>query len=371
MFKDLQIPKDLIPQDPRFGVGPSLIPTSYVESLAKVAVDYLGTSHRKPMVVSLVKELQAGLRDYFNLPSDYEIVIGNGGATLFWEILGLSLVEKGSSHFICGEFSEKAFKAHKNIPWINTTSETVPYGESLIAHHQEGYDLTFCVLNETSTGVMNSQLPARKEGHLLCVDATSGAGQIKASFNDIDVYYFSPQKVFASEGGAWIAIMSPQAVEQAFRVSSDKSRFVPIALNLKTAIEYSRLHQTYNTPSLSTLFYLNEQVKVMKQLGEDEVIRLAQEKADFIYSWAEEKDYLSCFVKDKSVRSTTVATIDVDEKYPMDELAKRLRELKVAYDIEAYRKLERNQLRIALFHNVSLADLKKLTQIISYAIEGS
>jgi len=368
MFNNLNIPAELVPRDPRFGVGPSLIPYEFVEKLAQTK-NYLGTSHRRPAVVTLVKELQDGLRKYFGLPQDYEVVIGNGGATLFWEILGLSLAEKGSSHFTCGEFSEKAYKAHKNIPWIKTHLEEVPYGESIKSYHKDGFDLTFCVLNETSTGVMNLDLPERKEGHLLCVDATSGAGQIKADFNKIDVYYFSPQKVFASEGGTWIAIMSPQAVEQAFKVSTDTKRFIPIALNLKTAIEYSRLHQTYNTPSLSSLFYLNEQVKLMNGLGEDEVIRQAKEKADLIYSWAEEKEYLSCFVKEPSARSISVATIDVDDKFPMDELTKRLRELGVAYDIEAYRKLGRNQLRIALFHNVSLEDLKKLTRIISYAIE--
>lgn len=370
MFKNLEIPPKLKPKDPRFGVGPSLIPASFVEKLAQQK-NYLGTSHRKPGVVAVVAELQEGLKKYFNLPEGYEIVLGNGGATLFWEILGLSLVEKGSSHFVCGEFSEKAYKAHKNIPWIKTEITSVPYGESIKAHHKDGFDLTLCVLNETSTGVMNTELPDRKEGHLLCVDATSGAGQIKVDFNKVDVYYFSPQKVFASEGGTWIAIMSPQAIEQAFRVSSDKNRFIPIALNLKTAIEYGRLHQTYNTPSLSSIFYFNEQVKLMNQFGEDKVVRLAQEKADLLYSWAESKDYLSCYVKEEAARSISVATIDVDDKYPMDELAKRLRELDVAYDIEAYRKLGRNQLRIALFHNVSIDDLRLLTQVISYAIEHS
>lgn len=370
MFKNLEIPRHLVPSDPRFGVGPSLVPQAFVEKLAK-AKNYLGTSHRKPGVVAVVAELQEGMRKYFDLPEGYEIVIGNGGATLFWEIMGLSLVEHGSSHFVCGEFSEKAYKAHKNIPWIKTAVEKVPYGEPIKAYHKEGYDLTLCVLNETSTGVMNTDLPDRKEGHLLCVDATSGAGQIKVDFKKVDVYYFSPQKVFASEGGTWIAIMSPQAIEQAFRVSADPNRFIPIALNLRTAIEYSRLHQTYNTPSLSSLFYLNEQVKLMNELGEDEVIRLAKEKAHLLYSWAEEKNYLSCSVSDASARSISVATIDVDEKYPMEELAKRLRELEVAFDIEGYRKLGRNQLRIALFHNVSLENLRKLTQMISYAIENS
>lgn len=370
MFKNLEIPAHLIPQDARFGVGPSLIPQEFVEKLAKTK-NYLGTSHRKDNVIKVVKELQEGLKTYFNLPEGYEIVIGNGGATLFWEIMGLSLVEAGSSHFVCGEFSEKAYKAHTNIPWIKTCREDVTFGQSIKPFHKEGFDLTCCVLNETSTGVMNTYLPERKAGHLLCVDATSGAGQIKVDFNKVDVYYFSPQKVFASEGGTYIAIMSPQAIEQAMRVSSRTDRFIPIALNLKTAIDISRLHQTYNTPCLSSLFYLNEQVKVMNKLGEDEVIRLAQEKAAIIYDWANEKDYLSHYVVDSSARSISVATIDVDDKYPMSELAKRLRELSIAYDIEAYRRLGRNQLRIALFHNVSKEDLKKLTQIVSYAIENA
>lgn len=370
MFKNLEIPAHLIPKDPRFGVGPSLIPQAFVEKLAQ-SKNYLGTSHRKDNVVKLVRELQLGLKKYFNLPEGYEVVIGNGGATLFWEIMGLSLVSQGSSHFVCGEFSEKAYKAHANIPWIKAVREDVAFGESIKPFHKEGYDLTCCVLNETSTGVMNTYLPERKQGHLLCVDATSGAGQIKADFKKIDVYYFSPQKVFASEGGTYIAIMSPQAIEQAMKVSSQADRFIPIALNLKTAIEISRLHQTYNTPCLSSLFYLNEQIKLMNNLGEDEVIRQAQEKAAILYDWASEKKYLSHFVKDVDARSISVATIDVDDKYPMGELAQRLRELEIAFDIEAYRRLGRNQLRIALFHNVSKDDLKKLTQIVSYAIENS
>lgn len=370
MFNNLKIPQDLIPNDPRFGVGPSLVPQAFVESLAK-SKNYLGTSHRKPQVVAVVEELQRGLRKYFNLPADYEIVLGNGGATLFWEIMGLSLAEFGASHFVCGEFSDKAYLAHKNIPWIKTEVESVPYGESITAFHKEGFDLTCCVLNETSTGVMNTTLPQRKEGHLLCVDATSGAGQIKVDFSQTDVYYFSPQKVFAAEGGTWIAIMSPQAVAQALRVSSDKNRFIPIALNLKTAVEYSRLHQTYNTPSLSTLFYINEQVKLMNTLGEDEVISQAQKKADLLYSWATEKEYLSCYVSEAKDRSISVATIDVDDLYPVNDLSKKLRALGIAFDIDAYRKLGRNQLRIALFHNIAFDDLKKLTQLISFAIENS
>jgi phosphoserine aminotransferase len=187
----------------------------------------------------------------------------------------------------------------------------------------------------------------------------------------VDVYYFAPQKVFASDGGLYIAILSPKAVERALRLQQDKSRYVPEYMKWSHAIENSRLNQTYNTPSIATIFLMNEQVKLMNKLGEDKVIAEAKRKADFMYGWAESKTYLNPFVREKSMRSHAVVTIDVDDRYKMDDLAAVLRAKSIVYDIEAYRKLNRNQLRIALFHNVSYDDLVKLTKIVSLAIESS
>lgn len=371
MFEKVEIPQELRPTDPRFGVGPSLIPQKALEALARSGSSLLGTSHRKMPVRDLVKEVQEGLRQYFNLPSGYEIILGNGGATFFWDMIGLGLVEKSSVHFVCGEFSEKWYKAHKNIPWIKAEAIRVEYGEGINPREIEGHDLICCTLNETSTGVQLSEIPAIKNpGTLLAVDATSGAGQIKIDFNKVDLYYFSPQKVFAADGGLYIAIMSPKAIERALRLEKDKSRFIPESLKFSHAIENGRNNQTYNTPSIANIFLLNEQIKLMNQLGEDKVVEGAMKKAKLMYGWAEEKSYLAPYVKNPEFRSQAVITIDVDEKYSVDELAKILRKAKVAVDIEGYRKLNRNQLRIALFHNVSFENLEKLTKIISGAIEG-
>lgn len=371
MFENIEIPKELIPSDPRFGVGPSLIPTEAVENLLKTGTSLLGTSHRKPAVKNLVKEVQEGLRKYFNLPADYEIVLGNGGATHLWEMIGLGLVEKSSLHFVCGEFSDKWYRTNKNIPWINTQKEEVEFGQGINPRERNGFDFIATTLNETSTGVQISELPNFDDPNVLIgMDATSGAGQIKTNFKNVDIYYFSPQKVFAAEGGLYVAFMSPKAIARAEKIEKDQSRFIPEALKWSHAITNSRAHQTYNTPSVSNIFFLNEQIKLMNKLGEDKVIELAKQKAAFMYQWAESKPYLSPFISEKEFRSDAVATINVDEKYPVDDLIKVLREKNIAYDIDGYRKLGKNQFRISMFHNVTLENLEKLTKIISLAIEA-
>ena len=371
MFETFKVPKELIPSDPRFGVGPSLIPIEALESLAKTGHELLGTSHRKMPVRNLVKELQDGIKKYFNLPSDYEVILGNGGATFFWDVIGLNLVEKSSVHFICGEFSDKWYRAHKNIPWITAKDVRVPFGEGINPTEIPGHDVICCTLNETSTGVQLSNIPKLNDPNtLMMVDATSGAGQIKTDFKNIDVYYFSPQKVFASEGGFYVAILSPKALARAKKLADDKSRFVPESMKVSHAIEFSKENQTYNTPAVSTIFLLNEQVKLMNKLGEDQVVKLAQKKAQFMYDWAESKTYLSPFIQQREFRSQSVITVDVNEKFKVDDLLAELRKQKFVYDIDGYRKLGRNQLRIGLFHNVTLENLEKLTKIISLAIES-
>lgn len=364
------IPKELVPSDPRFGVGPSLVPLDFVQNLAKTHPKLLGTSHRKPEVRKLVKEMQEGVRTYFNLPKDYEVVIGNGGATSLWDMIGLGLVEKQSLHYVCGEFSEKWYKAHSLIPWIKTKEIKVECGHGLNPKEEAGYDLICTTLNETSTGVMITDIPKMQNPEaLLAIDATSGAGQMPINFSHSDIYYFSPQKVFASEGGFYVSIMSPKAIERAMRLSKDKSRYIPESMRWSNAIDNSRQNQTYNTPAISTIFYMNEQLKLMNAIGEEAVTKEAKRKADFLYSWAEKKSYLSPYVKEARFRSIAVATIDVDEKYNVEKMAETLRSQNIAYDIESYRKLNRNQLRIALFHNVSYENLEKLTKVIDFMVE--
>ncbi len=371
MFENFKVPAELRPLDPRFGVGPSLIPIDAIKKLEQTGHKLLGTSHRKDAVRKLVKEVQDGLRSYFKLPADYEILLGNGGATMFWDMIGLNLVEKSSLHFVNGEFSEKWYKAHKLIPWIKADEVKVEFGKGIDPVEKPGFDTICCTLNETSTGTMLSSIPKLKSDNvLMTVDATSGAGQIKVDFNNVDVYYFSPQKVFASEGGFYVAILSPKAVKRLEKIAQDKTRFIPESMKLMHSLENSRQNQTYNTPSISTIFFLNEQIKMMNVLGEEKVISLAKEKARLMYGWAETKSYLSPYIKEKKFRSEAVVTIDVDQKYKVEDLANVLRAQDVAIDIEGYRKLGRNQFRIALFHNVSFEDLEKLTKIISLAIES-
>lgn len=359
-----------MPSDPRFGVGPSLIPIEHVKALYETGHELLGTSHRKPAVKNVVKEIQDGLRTYFNLPSDYEVILGNGGATFLFDMIGLGLVKKSSQHYITGEFSGKWAKSHAKIPGIEVTKREVDYGQGINPTYEDGHDMLCATLNETSTGVILTELPdLRDKDVLVAVDGTSGAGQVPIDLSRCDVFFFSPQKVFASEGGFWVAIMSPKAIKRTQEVAK-LERYIPDIMDWSLAIDNSRKNQTYNTPSISTLFLLNEQVKLMNALGQQEVIRQANEKAEFIYSWAENKSYLSAYVQQKEFRSMAVATIDVDDAYPVADLLKTLREQKAVYDIDAYRKLGRNQLRISLFHNVSLENLKKLTEIISLAIES-
>ncbi len=369
MFENVEVPSELRPSDPRFGVGPSLVPAAHLEKLAMTGVELVGTSHRKPAVINLVKEMQEGIKKYFNLPAGYEVVLGNGGATFLFDMIGLGLVKKSSLHFVTGEFSNKWYKSHHNVPWLEADKKEVPYGEGINPILNPKYDMICCTLNETSTGVMVTELPDVGEDCLLTVDATSGAGQIKVDFSKVDLYFFSPQKVFASEGGLYVAIMSPKALKRAAELY-ERDTYRPEIMNWKYAIEKSMLHQTYNTPAISTIFLLNEQLKLMNALGEAKVIAMAQAKLDHITEWVNSKSYLQFFVTDEKFRSLAVATINVDEKYPTFELSKRLRELGAVYDIDAYRKLGKNQFRISLFHNVTLDNLQKLTQIISLAIEN-
>jgi len=371
MFENYNVPKELTPSDPRFGCGPSLIPVEFVKALAETGTELLGTSHRKPAVKNLVKEVQDGLRKYFNLPEDYSVVLGNGGATFLFDSIGLGLVEKKSVHFTCGEFSNKWFKAHNKIPWIEAEEVAVEYGKGITPENRTDADMICCTLNETSTGVIVDQFPEVDDNTILAVDATSGGGQVPCDVSKVDLFFFGPQKVFASEGGLWIALMSPKARNRALKMAEDKSRYIPDIMNWKTAIDNSDKNQTYNTPAIATFFFLNEQVKKMNKAGYDGVVAEGNRRAELLYGWAESKDYLSPYISEAKYRSNCVATIDVDDKYNADDLVKRLMDTGAVYNIDAYRKLGRNQFRISMFYNVSYDDLEKLTKIISDAIEGT
>ncbi len=370
MFENFKTPDNLVPSDPRFGCGPSLVPVEFLERLAKTGQHLLGTSHRKSAIRNLVKELQDGFRKYFKVPADYHVVLGNGGATGMFDMIALGLVEKKVAHFTCGEFSQKWYKSSKAVPWIEAEEFSVEFGQGIDAKTVPGTDLLAVTLNETSTGVQVTGIPKVDDNVLLAVDATSGAGQIPCNIADTDVFFFSPQKVFAAEGGLWIAIMSPKAIKRALDINEDKSRYIPPFFNWKTAITNSEKNQTYNTPAVANVFILNEQVKLMNELGYEKVCELANKKADLLYSWATEKPYLECYITEEKYRSAAVACINVDEKYPANDLIKIFEKERSVYGIDAYRKLGKNQFRISLFHNVKYDDLKKLTETISLAIES-
>lgn len=371
MFENVKLPENLKPSDPRFACGPSLIPEDFLHALAKTGKELLGTSHRKSTVINLVKEVQAGYRKYFNVPADYKVVFGNGGATYFFDMLALGLVEKQSTHFICGEFSEKWMLSHKKVPWIKAKSVAVPFGQGVTPTDDPESDTLCMTLNETSTGVQIDKLPtADRTQRLVCVDATSGAGQVPCDVSQTDVFFFSPQKVFASEGGLWVAFMSPAAVERSMKIAKDNTRYKPDSFSFPLALDNADKGQTYTTPAVTNFFFMNEQLKLMNKLGQEAVIALARKKADLLYGWAEKKPYLSCYIKEEKYRSLSVATIDMDDKFKADDVINLLRAQKFAYDIDGYRKLGRNQFRIALFHNIAYQDLEKLTQVISHIVES-
>lgn len=370
MFENYEAPSEMRPSDPRFGCGPSLVPVSFLKSLADTGTELMGTSHRKPAVKNLVKDVQEGIRSYFNLSSETTIAMGNGGATLLFDMMGLGMVNKSSAHFTCGEFSQKWFKSHDSIPWIEASEHAVEYGKGVTPLNIDGADFIAATLNETSTGVMIDSLPKVSEDTILAIDATSGGAQCPCDLSLVDAYFFSPQKVFASDGGLFVSTLSPKARERALKIAADKSRYIPGIMDWKTCIDNSDKNQTYNTPAIATLWMLNEQVKLMNKVGYQAVQDNGRKKADHVYNWANEKPYLSCFIEEEKYRSTAVATINVDEKVNASDLCKRLHELGFVYGIESYRKLGKNQFRIALFYNITLEDIQKLTALISHAIES-
>lgn len=367
-YVSITLPPSLVPSDPRFGCGPSLIHLDDLLTLHAQGPHLLGTSHRKEPVKALCREIQENLRSYLNVPDGYAIVLGNGGATLLFDMIGLGLVKKRVVHHVCGEFSDKWFNASQRIPWIEAEKRLAENGMANPITGHDGADTVTVTLNETSTGVMNTQLPVVDEHCLLAVDATSGAGQIACDIARTDVFFFSPQKVFASEGGLFVALLSPKAQARVAEIAADPHRYMPVFADWRLALSNSASAQTYNTPAVVTLWLFAQQVKRMNALGFAQVQQQAQEKAQWVYQWAQSRDYLSCYVADEGARSTTVATIDVADSVSVTKLIAFLEQQQCVYGIDGYRALGRNQLRIALFHNIALDDLKKLTALIDYLI---
>jgi len=368
--KDITIPAGLKPVDGRFGSGPSKVRPEAVAALAGTGATYLGTSHRQKTVKDVVGRVRAGLSDLFTLPDGYEVVLGNGGTTAFWDIAVLNLVRERSEHLVFGEFSSKFAAATGAAPFL--ADPVVVSGEPG-THPQPraeaGVDAYAFTHNETSTGVAMDprRVDGADEGALVLVDATSGAGGLPVDVAETDVYYFAPQKSFASDGGLWLALMSPAALQRVADVQAT-GRWVPAFSDLQIAVDNSRLDQTYNTPALATLFLLAEQVDWFNaQGGLSWTTERTAESSRRLYTWADKSDYATPFVTDPSMRSAVVGTIDLDDSVDAAVVAKVLRANGIV-DTEPYRKLGRNQLRIAMFPAVEPDDVEALTMCIDHVV---
>ncbi|MFE9706816.1 phosphoserine transaminase [Streptomyces sp. NPDC005930] len=368
---EIQIPADIKPADGRFGAGPSKVRVEALDALAATGTSLLGTSHRQAPVKNLVGKVREGIRDLFRLPDGYEVILGNGGSTAFWDVATHGLIENKSQHLSFGEFSSKFAKAAKLAPWLDepTVVSSDP-GTHPEARAEAGVDVYGLTHNETSTGVAMpiKRVAGADEGALVLVDATSGAGGLPVDVAETDVYYFAPQKSFASDGGLWIGVFSPAAIERAERIHAS-GRHVPEFFSLPTAIDNSRKNQTYNTPALATLFLLGEQLDWMNgQGGLDFTTARTKDSSTRLYSWAEEAKYATPFVSDPAKRSQVIGTIDFADDIDAAAVAKVLRANGVV-DTEPYRKLGRNQLRVAMFPAIDPADVEALTKCIDYVIE--
>ena len=363
----LSIPADLLPADGRFGCGPSKIRPESLAALASDGAALLGTSHRQRPVKSLVGDVRAGLAELFALPDGYEVALGNGGSTTFWDVAVSSLVERRSAHASFGEFSAKFAAAAAAAPFLEEPSVvTAPVGSATVPLAVPGADVYAWAHNETSTGAIAPvrRIEGTDEGALMVVDGTSAAGGVLLDVSQTDVYYFAPQKSFGSEGGLWFALLSPAAVERVGRVARS-GRWIPEILSLATALASSRLDQTLNTPAVATLFLMRDQLRWL--LGRGGLAGAAARTADSasrIYPWAERSQYATPFVAEPGHRSPVVATVDFDG-VDASRLAATLRENGVV-DTEPYRRLGRNQLRVGMFPNVDPDDVSRLCACIDW-----
>jgi phosphoserine aminotransferase len=368
LVPDITIPTDLLPADGRFGSGPSKVRPEQVSALAAVGRSYLGTSHRQKTVKSVVGSVRSGLASLFDLPEGYEVLLGNGGTTAFWDIATFGLIKQKSQHLSFGEFSSKFATAAAAAPFLDAPSVIkVDPGDHPVTVAEDGIDVYALTHNETSTGVA---MPITRTGGaeaLTLVDATSGAGGLPVAAADYDVYYFAPQKCFASDGGLWLACVSPAALERIAEIGAS-DRWVPAFFSLPTAVDNSRLDQTYNTPALATLQLLDSQVSWMnEQGGLAWTTKRTAESSGILYDWAEASDFATPFVADPAKRSAVVGTIDFADSVDAAAVAKVLRANGIV-DTEPYRKLGRNQLRIAMFPAVEPSDVAALTACIDHVV---
>ncbi|WP_413316705.1 phosphoserine transaminase [Agrococcus sp. 1P02AA] len=369
-MSDIVIPSDLLPADGRFGCGPSKVRPEQVERL-RSSLDLLGTSHRQAPVRSLVGSVREGLAALFSLPEGYEVLLGNGGSTAFWDAAAFGLIERRSHHLTFGEFGAKFGKAAA-APWLDAPSiATAAPGSRAALEPAEGVDVIAYPHNETSTGVFHPVVRGTAPGSdaLTVVDATSAAGGLAVDVAETDVYYFAPQKNFAADGGLWLALASPAAIERIERIAAS-DRYIPDFLSLQQAVTNSRLDQTLNTPALATLLLLDEQIQWMLGGGGlDAMAARTAESSATLYAWAEGRPEATPFVTDPEHRSNVVVTIDFDDTVDAAALAKTLRANGVV-DTEPYRKLGRNQLRVATFAAIEPSDVVQLTRCLDHLLDA-
>ena len=364
------IPQDLLPSDGRFGSGPSKVRPEQVEYLSSIARTVLGTSHRQAPVKNLVGAVREGLASLFNLPDGYEVILGNGGSTAFWDIAAFGLLRDRAQHLSFGEFSSKFGKVTSKAPFLgeSTIIEAAP-GTLAEPKAEAGVDAYAWPHNETSTGVMApvKRVEGADDGALVLIDATSGAGGLPVDVRETDVYYFAPQKSFASDGGLWLALFSPAALARVDEIAAT-DRWVPDFFDLPTAIDNSRKNQTYNTPAVATLAMLANQLEWLNGNGGlDWATSRTKDSSSRLYAWAEKTSFTTPYVADPAARSQVVGTIDFDDTADAAAVAKVLRANGVV-DVEPYRKLGRNQLRVAMFPAVEPEDVTKLTQCIEHVV---
>jgi len=370
----LKIPDELKPADGRFGSGPSRVRPEQLQHLAGAGAAVMGTSHRQKPVKDLVARIRAGLRALFSMPDGYEVALGNGGTTAFWDAAACCLVRDRALHLAYGEFSSKFAAVTRGAPFLAEpiVLEAAP-GDAPQPESDPAADVIAWAHNETSTGVM---VPVRRprdagEDQLVLIDATSAAGGLPVDVSNADAYYFAPQKGFASDGGLWLALLSSAAIERLERLATDKpgGRWIPESLSLRTALENSIKDQTYNTPALATLLLLADQLEWMLDRGGlDAMVARTTASSSHLYGWAEAHAHATPFVSDPAKRSLVVGTIDFDEEVDAAALAATLRANGIV-DVEPYRKLGRNQLRIAMFPATDPADVQALTACIDWVLE--
>ena len=366
----ITIPTDLLPGDGRFGCGPSKVRVEQVDAVRDAATSIMGTSHRQKPVKSQVGRVRAGLAELFSLPEGYEVILGLGGSTAFWDAATFSLIQDRAQFLTFGEFGSKFAKAAKTAPHLgDPTIITSDPGSAPVFVAEAGVDLYGSPHNETSTGVAitPTRVDGADAGALMVFDATSAAGGLAVDPAQFDAYYFAPQKCFSSDGGLWFALLSPAAIERIESVAAS-GRWVPAFLDLKIALDNSRLDQTYNTPALATILMMAEQTDWFNaQGGLAWTTARTAESAATLYGWAEKSAFATPYVTDPALRSNVVGTIDFDDSVDAAVVAKVLRANGVV-DTEPYRKLGRNQLRIAMFPSVDPADVAALTSCIDHVV---